>query len=283
MFFPAVKFTGSKLTTSIEHFCDNVINVVLLFEEILILSILPETLIFEPRSESVILLKVFSGITEKYIIINKIHNPINDDTNAIFNKVESSINKHSAEFLINPSGVFSENFWKYRRYFGFFLKRFINACCLYDVMAKNKLSQNHMKLLDFLRQNSRQSFADIHKQTRIPTSTLFDYYSFLKNKSIITKTVSLIDFKKLNYPIRKIVFIKAHKKLKLYKFLIQSYNINSVSKIKTYDFCFEIFFRDFDESEKFFEKLNEFDILLMQKHDILEEIKSEGFLCLKSS
>lgn len=150
-------------------------------------------------------------------------------------------------------------------------------------MAKNTISQKHMKFLDLLRQNSRQSFAKINKKTNIPTSTLFDYYSFLKNKSIITKTVSLFDFKKMNYYLRKKVFIQAHKKLKLYKFLLNLHNINALSKIKNYDFSFEIFFRDIEESERFFEKLNEFDVVMMQTYDIIEEIKSEGFLCLKSS
>lgn len=140
-----------------------------------------------------------------------------------------------------------------------------------------KLNENHMKLLSFLRKNSRQSFADINKITKIPTSTLFDYYWFLRKHEIIIKNSSLIDFKKLNYSMRVFVFIKVHKKTKLLKFLNECNNINSISKLKKFDFSFEIFFKSLEDSENFFEKINNFEIIKLQKYDVLENVMQEEF------
>lgn len=146
-----------------------------------------------------------------------------------------------------------------------------------------ELNKTHLRLLSYLRKDSRQSFSDMAKKTKIPTSTLFDYYWFLREQRIIKKNTSLLNFKKLNYSLRLFVFLKVKEKSKLLRFLQECRNTNSISRLNNFDFSFEIFFQSVEEMETFFRKLNQFGIIKMQKHHVLEELKQEDFLCSEVS
>jgi len=139
------------------------------------------------------------------------------------------------------------------------------------------LKEKELILLTHLRKNSRKSLAKISKESSIPISTLFDTLKRLES-SIVLKHTSLIDFSKLGYSFRVNFALSSKNKHELREFLMQSYNVNTLSSlINGYDFYVECVFRDLKEMTEFKEKLEKFGLKDIKENFIVEEIKKEGF------
>ena len=132
-------------------------------------------------------------------------------------------------------------------------------------------------LLKHLRENSRKSLVKISKETNIPVSTLFDTLRKLES-SIVLKHVSLIDFLKLGYGTKVHFVISSKKKQELKEFLMQSYNVNTLSSlINGHDFYVECIFKDLKQMTEFKEKLEKFEINNLEENFVVDEVKKEGF------
>lgn len=139
------------------------------------------------------------------------------------------------------------------------------------------LSEKEKCLINHLRKDSRKSLAHISKETKIPTSTLFDLLRKLEN-SIIQKHVSLINFSKIGYNLKVSFIIKAKDKKKIKTFLEENKNINSLhSLIGTHDFYAECVFRDMKELTDFKEEIMKNGAEDIDESFIVEELKKEGF------
>ncbi len=143
------------------------------------------------------------------------------------------------------------------------------------------LSENEMKIISHLRQNSRQSLIDIARKTDIPLSTIYDK---IKNHegSTIKKFTSIVDFPAIGYNIRTSVLIKGRQK-PLREFLLTSPNVNSLFQVGgNYDYSADCIFRYMKEMDSFMEKL---DTLSSKKevHFVTEELRREEFLSPKDN
>ena len=141
-------------------------------------------------------------------------------------------------------------------------------------MVKNK----QKLILGHLRSDARKSFSDISRATGIPVTTVFDNYKKCLDQKIISKHTSFIDFKRLGFFSRNFVFVKARDKKGLLEFLSNNPNVNSVFSVDKYDYLAEVVFPGIKEYYDFLDCLHDFEILKLETHDLVEDVKTEGFL-----
>jgi DNA-binding Lrp family transcriptional regulator len=139
-----------------------------------------------------------------------------------------------------------------------------------------KIKPTHKKILRRLRQNSRESFAEISRATSIPVSTVFDYHKKL-DEQFIHKYASLIDFRKLGYGIRVMLYIKAQDQEALEEYLLKHPNVNNLFQVEKKRLGCEVFFKTLKDYYDFLETIEPFRIQKLEEHDIIEELKLEGF------
>lgn len=140
-----------------------------------------------------------------------------------------------------------------------------------------KVKNKSILILKHLRNNARKSFSTISQDTGIPITTVFDNYHKLVKNKVITRHTCLLDFKQLAFYFRSFVFIKARKKDELLSFLKGHENVNSVYRINQYDFLVGTVFPTIKEFYVFLDDVSEFDILRLDMHDVVEQIKKENF------
>ena len=143
------------------------------------------------------------------------------------------------------------------------------------------VTENDLKLVSYLRKNSREKLTRISKETSIPISTLFDMMKCLEN-GVIVKSTILVDFSKLGYDTRAHVFLKVDRgcKGRLIKHLTYNKNVNSVFRVNNeYDFCIETVHRSIKELDEFLHKLeDEFMVRDCKIFYLVDEVKREGFV-----
>lgn len=143
------------------------------------------------------------------------------------------------------------------------------------------MNQKDLLVLSNLRNNSRETLTTISKKTGIPISTLFDKIK-IKMGGIILKNTCIIDFNKLGYKTRANILIRVNKEQreKLREYILGENSINSAYKVNNgYDFLLEGVFKDINDIEVFFEKIDkEFDIESKEVYYVINEIKKEDFL-----
>lgn len=144
-----------------------------------------------------------------------------------------------------------------------------------------KITEEELKLLIYLRLNSREKLTKLSRKTQIPVSTIHQKLKQF-SQEIIRKHTIILNFDSLGYPIKTHSIIKADSasKIELAAYLQKHNNVNNVYKINNgYNYVFDAYFKDLNDSEQFFEKLeNEHKIKKRDTHYILDEIKREGFL-----
>jgi DNA-binding Lrp family transcriptional regulator len=138
------------------------------------------------------------------------------------------------------------------------------------------LTDNEMKIISHLRQNSRQSLIEIARKTDIPLSTIYDKIKGHEG-STIKKFTSIVDFPAIGFSIRAAVFAKGKQK-KLNEFLMRSQNINSLFRLGgNYEYYADCIFRYMNEMNDFMERLEE----LSDKKEVYfvtQELRREDFL-----
>ena len=139
-----------------------------------------------------------------------------------------------------------------------------------------KTNKKHKQILSRLRKNSRESFTQISRFTDIPVSTVFDYHKKL-DQDIVQKNTSLLDFKKLGYGIRIMLYINAQDQESLEEHLKKHLHVNNLFRMKNLDLGCEVLFKNLKDYYDFLETFEEFGIKKLHEHDIIEELKLEGF------
>ncbi|MFH1072369.1 MAG: hypothetical protein V1743_02985 [Nanoarchaeota archaeon] len=138
------------------------------------------------------------------------------------------------------------------------------------------MNQVSLLLLDELRKDSRKPFSKISREQKIPVTTLFSHYEKLKSE-IISKHTSLVDFKKLGYPVRAMVFLQAADQEMLLKFLALHQNVNAVFRLEGISCCADVVFQTINEYHEFLEELDRFSLVSKESYDIIEQLMHEGF------
>ncbi|MBT7902855.1 Lrp/AsnC family transcriptional regulator [Candidatus Woesearchaeota archaeon] len=139
------------------------------------------------------------------------------------------------------------------------------------------ITKKERLLLSQLRNNSRSSLSKISKNTGIPISTLCETLQKLENK-IISKHVSLMDFKEVGFGLKQLFVLNSSNKNSLKDFLLRQSCVNSVCSLTAnHDFFVECLFKNLKEVSIFKEKLDFLDATIEEENFILEELKKEEF------
>lgn len=143
------------------------------------------------------------------------------------------------------------------------------------------ISEKDIKIVSYLRKNSRATLTDISKKTNVPVSTVYDRIKST-NKNIIKKYTSIVDFPKLGYNIRAQILLKAKETQKFHNLIKQNYNINSVYRLNSeYNYLFDVIFKTMSGMEKFNRSLDSLDVEKVQIHFVSEQVFSENFNILE--
>ncbi len=143
------------------------------------------------------------------------------------------------------------------------------------------MNSKKIQLILELRNNSREKLTSISKRTNIPISTLFDLLKEL-NEEVIKKNTIILDYSKLGFHTKALVFLKVNKvnKEKLRNHLNINPNVNTLHKVNhNWNFIIETIHKSIKELDTFLEKLEEeYNIEDKQIHYLVDEVKREGFV-----
>jgi len=143
------------------------------------------------------------------------------------------------------------------------------------------IKSSDLKLIAYLRKNSRQTLTEISKRTRIPISTLYDKLK-VHEHSVILKHTTLLDFARLGFNCRANILVKASKEErdKLGSYLKAHPAVNNLYKINNgYDYLVEGIFTHVKELEDFMEELEKtFALEEKRTHYVIEDLKREEFV-----
>ncbi len=116
------------------------------------------------------------------------------------------------------------------------------------------LDEKNQRIMDELKKNSRNSTKNISKNTGIPRVTVHDRIKKMKNKGIIKKFTTNIDYKKIGFPTEVFIFVSFQSGLNI----SQRELAKRISKIKG---VFEVHIIS-----------GEYDLLLKVRGESLEKI-----------
>ena len=143
------------------------------------------------------------------------------------------------------------------------------------------MHQKDLKIIAHLRKDSRIPLTRLSRKTKIPVSTIFDRLK-AKEKDVIIKHTSLLDFNKLGFHTRANIAIRVERedKDKIKEHLIKHEAINSVCRINNgYDYMIEGIFKQIKDMEEFLDILeNKFRILDKKTFFIIEDLMKEEFM-----
>ena len=143
------------------------------------------------------------------------------------------------------------------------------------------MHQKDLKIIAHLRKDARIPLTRLSRKTKIPVSTIFDRLK-AKEKDVIIKHTSLLDFNKLGFHTRANIAIRVERedKDKIKEHLIKHEAINSVCRINNgYDYMIEGIFKQIKDMEEFLDVLeNKFRILDKKTFFIIEDLKKEEFM-----
>ena len=70
------------------------------------------------------------------------------------------------------------------------------------------MNRKELMVVDALRRDSRATLTKIAEKTGLPLSTVFKKVVRLEKQGLITRYFALLDFSRLGYPFRAIVFVR---------------------------------------------------------------------------
>jgi len=134
-------------------------------------------------------------------------------------------------------------------------------------------------ILTQLRQNGRIPLTVLSRKTKLPVSTIHDRLRKHKETGLLRPT-ALLCFEKMGFATRAQILLSVEsEKGKLYAYLKEHPNVNSLYKINNgWNLIMECVFKDMYSMEDFVEKLEtSYPIKKKEVHYVLEELKREGF------
>lgn len=140
------------------------------------------------------------------------------------------------------------------------------------------LPEKDIRIMCELRKNARTSLVSISRKTAIPVSTIYDRIR-ARQKDVIKKHTSILDFPKLGFNIRTKMLLKIKDTENFERFVFENANVNSVFRLNSdFNFMIDCIFRYMAEMQDFTGQLNRFGIEKKQIHFVSDEILRENFL-----
>lgn len=143
------------------------------------------------------------------------------------------------------------------------------------------VDKKDLKILNYLRKNSREKLTTMSRNTSIPVSTIYDRIKqYMGN--FVKKHTAILDFNNLGFNTRANVILKLERECKeeVMKYMMKHPNVNSLYKINNgYDFMMECVFRNVKELEEFLEAVDDkFKVVSKAVYYIIDDLKREEFL-----
>lgn len=140
------------------------------------------------------------------------------------------------------------------------------------------LTNSTKTILGFLQENARSSVSKIASETNISVNIILKKLKNLEDNKIIQKYTSLLNYSKLKYFVRVNFAISVKEKKAVLEYLQRHKNVNSLYATKgNYDYYFETIFRDMAQLYDFIESLDQYDLLTIKEHHIIEDVVKENF------
>jgi len=150
-----------------------------------------------------------------------------------------------------------------------------------DLSKSALVDQSDLKILDYLRRNTRETMTRISKETGIPISSVFDRLKRLEAIGVIHRYTTLLDMKKIGIHVCVIVFFKTTDVMKqsLEHWLKDNKHVNTLIRINgDWDFMAEALFNNIRALEAFTQEIREeFEGVQCSVQYILDDLKREGF------
>ncbi len=142
------------------------------------------------------------------------------------------------------------------------------------------IDKKDLKIVSWLRRNSRENLTKLSRATGIPVSTIFDR---IKSNSagVVNRFTVLLDYSLLGFGARATLLVKAGSEKHLLRdHLAKCFNVNSLYRVNNgFDFIAEVVFRDLLEVEDFVGELElKFGVREWEVHYWIEELRREQFL-----
>lgn len=140
------------------------------------------------------------------------------------------------------------------------------------------IKEKDKRIIKLLRNNSRMKLKEISLELDMPITTVFERMKTIKK--LILKNTSILDYKKINYPIKVIYGINAYdlNKDKIIQYLNKDKNVDNLFHCNgSYNILIEAFFVDLNEANEFYESLKLFYPMKITEHQVINDIKKEEF------
>jgi len=143
------------------------------------------------------------------------------------------------------------------------------------------INKKDLKVMAYLRQDSRMKLTKMSRLARLPVSTIFDRMRQHEG-GLIKKNVCLLDFAGLGFHTRANLMLSIGKKDKenVKEHLQNCNNVNSIYKINNgFDYLAEVVFKNITDLEKFINIIEDkYDVKKKEVHYIIDDIKREMFM-----
>jgi Lrp/AsnC family transcriptional regulator for asnA, asnC and gidA len=148
---------------------------------------------------------------------------------------------------------------------------------------KKLFDTKDMEILACLRRDARQPLKSMSKQVGLPISTIYDRIKKLEVNGLIESYTVLINYKKMQHPIKAAIFLKANNgnREKLETAAFESIYTNTLIKLTgdEYNYLLEGVFPSMDALSTFVDKLGAgFNLEKHKVYYVITEIKRESFM-----
>jgi Lrp/AsnC family leucine-responsive transcriptional regulator len=140
-----------------------------------------------------------------------------------------------------------------------------------------ELDNDKLTLLKHLRSDSRKSLSEISREDGISLHSLTGSLRQLE-REVIVKHFSMLDLRKIGYNIRAHLILGAKDNKSLRVWIMKSKNVNSCLCTSDGLFYLECYFRDLKALYDFKDEVSRFELVSLQEHFVVEELKREGFM-----
>ncbi len=148
-------------------------------------------------------------------------------------------------------------------------------------IGSDKIDQKDLKILEFLRNNARETLTNISRTTGVPISSIFDRLKRLEQIGIIRRHTSLLDTEKIGFKVRAFLLFKIRDGLKeLEEYLMESPHVNNMIRVNgNLSLLVEVWFRDICTLESFVaDSRKTIKKVEISVHYVLKDIKRECFM-----
>ena len=148
---------------------------------------------------------------------------------------------------------------------------------------KKLFDTKDMEILACLRRDARQPLKSMSKQVNLPISTVYDRIKKLESNGLIETYTILINYKKMQHPIKATIFLKANNedRQRIEDMVFGSIYTNTLIKLTgdEYNYLLESIFPSMDALATFVEKLGtSFNLEKHKVYYVINEIKRESFM-----